>query len=130
MIMVYDFCVIGGGIVGRASAMKLLERRPGASLVLIEKEDGLGRHQTGHNSGVIHSGIYYQPGSLKTELCRRGAEATLAFAREHGVRVEICGKHIVATSDLELRRLDTLMGVVCGRGRNPTLSRGHVFRSS
>ncbi|SMH51480.1 L-2-hydroxyglutarate oxidase [Mesorhizobium australicum] len=107
--MIHDFCVIGGGIVGLASAMKLLEMRPGASLVLVEKEDGLGRHQTGHNSGVIHSGIYYQPGSLKADLCRRGAAATVDFAREHGVRFELCGKHIVATSDLELTRLDALM---------------------
>jgi len=107
--MIHDFCVIGGGIVGLASAMKLLEMRPGASLVLVEKEDGLGRHQTGHNSGVIHSGIYYQPGSLKADLCRRGAAATVDFAREHGVGFELCGKHIVATSDLELTRLDALM---------------------
>lgn len=107
--MIHDFCVIGGGIVGLASAMKLLEMRPGASLVLIEKEDGLGRHQTGHNSGVIHSGIYYQPGSLKADLCRRGATATVDFAREHGVKFELCGKHIVATNDLELTRLDALM---------------------
>lgn len=107
--MIHDFCVIGGGIVGLASAMRLLEMRPGASLVLIEKEDGLGRHQTGHNSGVIHSGIYYQPGSLKADLCRRGAAATVDFAREHGVKFELCGKHIVATNDLELTRLDALM---------------------
>jgi L-2-hydroxyglutarate oxidase len=107
--MIHDFCVIGGGIVGLASAMKLLDMRPGASLVLIEKEAGPGLHQTGHNSGVIHSGIYYQPGSLKAEFCRRGGQATLDFAREHGVCVETCGKHIVATNDLELRRLDTLL---------------------
>lgn len=106
--MIYDFCVVGGGIVGLASAMKLLERRPGASLVLIEKEDGLGRHQTGHNSGVIHSGIYYAPGSLKAELCKRGAEATKAFAFEHGIPFEVCGKHIVATGERELKRLDAL----------------------
>ncbi|MGV3552030.1 L-2-hydroxyglutarate oxidase [Rhizobium sp.] len=106
--MIHDFCVIGGGIVGLASAMKLLERRPGASLLLIEKEAGLGEHQTGHNSGVIHSGIYYAPGSLKADLCKRGAEATKTFCDAHGIKYEICGKHIVATSDLELRRLDAL----------------------
>jgi L-2-hydroxyglutarate oxidase len=106
--MIYDFCIVGGGIVGLASALKLLERRPGASLVLIEKEAALGRHQTGHNSGVIHSGIYYAPGSLKADLCKRGAEATKAFATEHGIPFEICGKHIVATSDKELRRLEIL----------------------
>lgn len=106
--MIYDFCVIGGGIVGLACAMKILERRPGASLLLLEKEAGIGRHQTGHNSGVIHSGIYYAPGSLKAELCRRGAEATKSFARQNGVPFDICGKHIVATNELELRRLDSL----------------------
>lgn len=106
--MIYDFCVVGGGIVGLASAMKLLERRPGASLVLIEKENGLALHQTGHNSGVIHSGIYYAPGSLKAELCRRGAEATKAFALDHGIPFDVCGKHIVATGEKELARLDVL----------------------
>lgn len=109
MGMIYDFIVVGGGIVGLASAMKLLERRPGSSLLLLEKEDVLGSHQTGHNSGVIHSGIYYQPGSLKADLCRRGAEATLAFAHQHEIPVEICGKHIVATNEIELRRLDALL---------------------
>src|SRR5690349_2536690 len=106
--MIYDFCVIGGGIVGLACAMKILERHPGASLLLLEKEAGIGRHQTGHNSGVIHSGIYYAPGSLKAELCRRGAEATKSFARRNGIPFDICGKHIVATNELELRRLDSL----------------------
>jgi L-2-hydroxyglutarate oxidase len=106
--MIYDFCVIGGGIVGLASAMKLLERRPGTSLVLIEKEAGLGEHQTGHNSGVIHSGIYYAPGSLKADLCKRGAEATKAFCDANAIDYEICGKHIVATNDLELSRLEAL----------------------
>ncbi len=74
--MIYDYCVIGGGIVGMSTAMSLLRQRPGARLVLVEKEAGVARHQTGHNSGVIHSGIYYEPGSLKAELCRQGARAT------------------------------------------------------
>ena len=69
-----EYCVIGGGIVGMATAMSLIRRRPGAGLVLLEKETRLARHQTGHNSGVIPSGIYYQPGSFKAELCRRSAE--------------------------------------------------------
>ncbi|HSX73260.1 MAG TPA: FAD-dependent oxidoreductase, partial [Shinella sp.] len=73
--MIHDYCIIGGGIVGLATAMRLLEERPGSSLVLLEKEDALGQHQTGHNSGVIHAGIYYPPGSLKAELCREGAVA-------------------------------------------------------
>ncbi len=103
-----DFCIIGGGIVGLASALALLERRPGAALVVLEKESGVARHQTGHNSGVIHSGIYYTPGSLKAQLCKAGALATVAFAREHGVAHAVCGKLIVATNALELARLADL----------------------
>ncbi|WP_432349818.1 L-2-hydroxyglutarate oxidase (plasmid) [Shinella yambaruensis] len=106
--MKYDYCVIGGGIVGLATAMRLLEDRPGSSLVLLEKEAALGRHQTGHNSGVIHAGIYYPPGSLKAELCREGAAATKAFCAENGIRFETCGKLLVATSDLEMQRMDAL----------------------
>ena len=114
-----DFCIIGGGIVGLASALALLERRPGTGLVLLEKESGVARHQTGHNSGVIHSGIYYTPGSLKAQLCKAGAAATVAFAREHGVAHDICGKLIVATDALELARLADLQaradinGIAC-----------------
>lgn len=106
--MIYDYCVIGGGIVGLATAMRLLERRPGASLILLEKETALARHQTGHNSGVIHSGIYYPPESLKAELCRRGARAIKDFCAEHSISVELCGKLIVATSERELRRMEAL----------------------
>jgi L-2-hydroxyglutarate oxidase len=106
--MIHDFCVIGGGIVGLATAKRLLELRPGASLVLVEKEAALAQHQTGHNSGVIHSGIYYAPGSLKADLCRRGAVATREFCVEHGIPFDICGKHIVATNALELQRLEAL----------------------
>ncbi|GMB80024.1 L-2-hydroxyglutarate oxidase [Shinella zoogloeoides] len=106
--MVFDCCVVGGGIVGLATAMRLLERRPGSSLLLLEKEAALGRHQTGHNSGVIHAGIYYPPGSLKAELCRKGAEATKAFCAENGIRFDVCGKLLVATSDLEMERMEAL----------------------
>lgn len=106
--MTHDFGVIGGGIVGLATAMNLLARRPGASLVLLEKEQSLGVHQTGHNSGVIHSGIYYAPGSLKAELCRRGERATKAFCAEHGIPFETCGKLLVATDEAEERRMDAL----------------------
>ncbi|UDL93932.1 L-2-hydroxyglutarate oxidase [Lichenihabitans sp. PAMC28606] len=106
--MRFDFCIIGGGIVGLATARELLLRHPGASLVLLEKEAGVARHQTGHNSGVIHSGIYYAPGSLKARLCREGADATQLFCRENGVPVEPCGKLIVATTMLELERMETL----------------------
>lgn len=103
-----DFCIIGGGIVGLATALTLLERLPGAGLVLLEKETAVARHQTGHNSCVIHSGIYYAPGSLKAQLCKAGASATVEFCREHGIAHEICGKMIVATNDLELTRMEAL----------------------
>ena len=83
--------------------MRLLQRNPGASLVLLEKESALAMHQTGHNSGVIHSGIYYAPGSLKADLCKRGERATKAFCTEHDIPFITCGKTLVATSPLELR---------------------------
>ncbi|MGR9278950.1 L-2-hydroxyglutarate oxidase (plasmid) [Rhizobium leguminosarum] len=106
--MIHDVCIIGGGIVGLATAMAVLEKRPGASVVLLEKEPGLAVHQTGHNSGVIHAGIYYAPGSLKARLCREGADAIKAFCREKGVPYEQCGKLVVATNELEHRRLKDL----------------------
>ncbi len=106
--MTYDFCIIGGGIVGLATAMALLKRQPGASLVILEKEATLARHQTGHNSGVIHAGIYYAPGSLKANLCKRGAQATKDFCREHGIRFEVCGKLLVASTALEVQRMQAL----------------------
>lgn len=106
--MIYDFCIIGGGIVGLSTAMRLLELEPGSSLVLLEKEARLAVHQTGHNSGVIHSGLYYAPGSLKARLCREGATATKRFCREHAIPFEECGKLVVATNDLEVARLGDL----------------------
>ena len=107
--MVYDYCVVGGGIVGLATAMKLLEMQPGARLVVLEKEAGLSRHQTGHNSGVIHAGIYYAPGSLKADLCRRGSKATKEFCWNHRIPFETCGKLLVATNELELQRMNNLV---------------------
>jgi L-2-hydroxyglutarate oxidase len=104
----YDFCVIGGGIVGLATGMKLLERHPGATLVLLEKERELAMHQTGHNSGVIHSGIYYAPGSLKADLCKRGERATKEFCTAHGIPFVTCGKTLVATTPPELDRMAAL----------------------
>ena len=106
--MIHDFCIIGGGIVGLATAMELLKRQPGASLVILEKETVLAKHQTGHNSGVIHAGIYYAPGSLKADLCKRGAEATKQFCREHGIKFEVCGKLLVASTALEVQRMEAL----------------------
>jgi L-2-hydroxyglutarate oxidase len=107
--MRYDFCIIGAGIVGLATAMELLKLRPGASLILLEKEDSVARHQTGHNSGVIHAGIYYAPGSLKADLCRRGSRATQEFCDANAIPYEICGKLLVATSPLELQRMEQLV---------------------
>jgi L-2-hydroxyglutarate oxidase len=103
--MIYDFCIIGGGIVGLATALKLGEAHPAAGILVIEKESAVARHQTGHNSGVIHSGIYYAPGSFKAELCRRGAAATVEFCSEHTLPFEVCGKLLVATNEAERQRM-------------------------
>ncbi|GAB2698063.1 L-2-hydroxyglutarate oxidase [Nocardia thraciensis] len=104
----YDYCVIGGGIVGVATAHRILESRPGASLVLVDKAASLAAHQTGHNSGVIHSGIYYEPGSLKARYCRRGARWTKEFAAAHDIPYRVCGKLLVATDAAEHARMLTL----------------------
>ncbi|HYA10124.1 MAG TPA: L-2-hydroxyglutarate oxidase [Thermoplasmata archaeon] len=95
--------VVGAGIIGLATAYTLLRQRPGLPLVVLEKEGRAGTHQTGHNSGVIHSGVYYRPGSLKAQLCRRGRDLLLEYLRSHDIPFRICGKVIVATqrSDLE-----------------------------
>lgn len=103
-----DVAVIGGGIVGLATARALIDRVPRARLVVVEKESKLAAHQTGHNSGVIHSGIYYKPGSFKARLCVEGARLMTAFCEQHGIRFERCGKVIVATREDELPRLQTL----------------------
>lgn len=108
MSEVYDVTVIGGGIVGLATAHELLTRRPALRLLLLEKEAHLGAHQTGRNSGVIHSGIYYRPGSLKAENCRRGRELLLRFCDEEAVPYQVPGKVIVASSEEECRTLAML----------------------
>jgi (S)-2-hydroxyglutarate dehydrogenase len=108
MDTVYDIAIIGGGIVGLATARALGERSPGARLVILEKENKLATHQTGNNSGVIHSGIYYKPGSYKAKLCVEGKGLMLDFCQKHGIRVDHVGKVIVATSQAELPRLQTL----------------------
>ncbi|NJN26136.1 MAG: L-2-hydroxyglutarate oxidase [Cyclobacteriaceae bacterium] len=104
----HDVIVVGGGIVGLATALKLLEKKPDIKLLLLEKEDKLSAHQTGNNSGVIHSGIYYKPGSLKAVNCRKGYRMLLDFCDTHGIKYELCGKVIVATDQRQLAALDTL----------------------
>jgi len=102
---IYDFVIVGGGIVGVSTAWQLMQRYPDAAVLLVEKESELARHQTGHNSGVIHAGVYYQPGSLKADFCKRGAAMTMDFCREHGIPVLQCGKLLVATDPDEARRM-------------------------
>ena len=117
----YRFCVIGAGIVGLATAHRLLCEHPGASVVVVEAENDVAVHQTGHNSGVIHSGIYYEPGSLKATLCRAGERATKDFCAEHHIPFDECGKLIVATDSNEVARMDALAeravvnGIECRR---------------
>ncbi|HEY6767134.1 MAG TPA: L-2-hydroxyglutarate oxidase [Candidatus Sulfotelmatobacter sp.] len=104
----YNVIVIGGGVVGLATALEISRRFPDSRLQVLEKEDRVARHQSGHNSGVIHSGVYYKPGSLKARLCVAGAAAMVEFCREHGIPHDIRGKVIVATNDVELPRLEEL----------------------
>jgi (S)-2-hydroxyglutarate dehydrogenase len=104
----YDVLIIGGGAVGLGVALEITRRFPRKRLLLIEKEDRVARHQSGHNSGVIHSGVYYKPGSLKARLCVTGAAAMVEFCRQHQVPHNVCGKVIVATSREELPRLQEL----------------------
>jgi L-2-hydroxyglutarate oxidase len=108
MSMSYDIAIIGGGIVGLATAWALRERSPRDAIVILEKERELARHQTGHNSGVIHAGIYYRPGSHKATLCVEGVRLLTEFCDTHGVAYERCGKVIVATAEDELPRLQQL----------------------
>src|ERR1700751_3546901 len=104
----FDIVVIGGGIVGLSTAMRFTALFPRLRLLLLEKEEAVARHQSGHNSGVIHSGIYYKPGSLKARLCVTGAAAMVEFCREHAVPHNVCGKVIVATHTEEIPRLEEL----------------------
>src|SRR4051812_49338617 len=117
----YRYSVIGAGIVGLATAHHLLETQPDASVVVLDGEHDVAVHQTGHNSGVIHSGIYYEPGSLKATLCKAGERATKEFCAEHGIPFVECGKLIVATDAAEVVRMDALAeravvnGIGCAR---------------
>ncbi|WP_417595491.1 L-2-hydroxyglutarate oxidase [Oceanospirillum sp.] len=104
----YDYIIIGGGIVGMSTAMQLLQQKPGAKLLVLEKEAQVANHQTGHNSGVIHAGVYYTPGSLKAKFCLEGNKATKAFCDENNIPYDECGKLLVATNDIEMERMQAL----------------------
>lgn len=104
----FDIALVGGGIVGLATAYRLATAYPNLSLVVLEKEDTLAKHQTGNNSGVIHSGIYYRPGSSKAATCVTGAELMKQFCRDHEIPFDLCGKVVVATEDEEVPRLEEL----------------------
>src|SRR5580700_6940138 len=103
-----DVVIIGGGIVGLATAYRLGQQYPAQRVVVLEKETELAAHQTGHNSGVLHSGIYYKPGSLKAVNCREGKKAMEAFCKDEGVAYDICGKVIVAVGEAELPALERI----------------------
>src|SRR5579863_7875422 len=103
-----DLLIIGAGIVGLATALEATRRFPGLRLTVVEKENRVAAHQTGHNSGVIHSGIYYKTGSLKARNCVAGAASMKRFCQEHDIMFEECGKLVVATNQEELPRLEQL----------------------
>ncbi|UYG07088.1 L-2-hydroxyglutarate oxidase [Halomonas sp. M4R1S46] len=104
----YDFIIIGGGILGMSTAMQLKHAYPDRRMLVVEKEAGAARHQTGHNSGVIHAGVYYTPGSLKARFCLAGNRAIREFCDAHDIAYDICGKLLVATNDLEMQRMKAL----------------------
>lgn len=106
--MNYDFIIIGGGIIGTSVAMQLINKHPKSKIALLEKENSLAKHQTGHNSGVIHAGVYYTPGSLKAKFCFEGNKATKEFCDENGIKYDVCGKLLVATTSLEMQRMKAL----------------------
>jgi L-2-hydroxyglutarate oxidase len=109
--MTYDIAIIGGGIVGAATFYKVQKQNPNLKIVLIEKEAMLADHQTGHNSGVIHSGLYYKPGSLKAKNCIQGRHELVAFAKEHGIDHDVCGKIVVAVDESELSNLEKIYNI-------------------
>ena len=105
---IYDYVVLGGGIVGVSTALSLIDKHPDKKILLIDKESSFAKHQTGHNSGVIHSGVYYQPGSLKAQFCREGLKETINFCSINNIPYEQCGKLLVATNRVELQRMHEL----------------------
>ncbi|MFN8464641.1 MAG: L-2-hydroxyglutarate oxidase [Caldilineaceae bacterium] len=123
----FDIAIVGGGIVGLATALALSEQRPG-SIVVLEAESDIATHQTGHNSGVIHSGLYYKPGSLKASLCIEGRELLYAFCEEQGIAYDRCGKLVVATTEDELPRLDALAERGVANGLQVRKLSGHELK--
>ena len=101
----YDIAIVGGGIVGIATAYEMQKKFPGLNLVVFEKEKELAFHQTGRNSGVIHSGLYYKPGSLKAENCVKGRKKLIDFAKDNDINFDICGKLVIAVNHTESNRL-------------------------
>jgi L-2-hydroxyglutarate oxidase len=124
----YDYIIIGGGVVGLATAWQLLQKKPGLKLAVVEKEQSLAAHQTGHNSGVIHSGIYYKPGSLKAKNCITGYQMLIDFCNTYGVPYDLCGKLIVATNEAEISELDKLYqrGLENGLDKISSISQGEA----
>ena len=104
----YNFAIIGGGIVGLSTAIALGKKFPDAKIIVLEKENHWAAHQTGNNSGVIHSGIYYKPGSFKAKFCREGNRSLVAFCQEYNLDYDVCGKVIVATKPEEIPLLENL----------------------
>jgi L-2-hydroxyglutarate oxidase len=126
----YDYIVIGAGIVGLSTAWQLQDRLPGASLLLLEKESEPARHQTGRNSGVVHAGVYYEPGSLKARFCREGSRDTEKFCRQHGIPFERRGKLLVATDERELPAMHALFQRCRENGLAPDLLGANELRSA
>jgi len=106
--LMFDYVVLGGGIVGVSTALSLITKHPDKRILLVEKERSFAQHQTGHNSGVIHAGVYYEPGSLKAKFCREGLKETIKFCSLHKIPYQQCGKLLVATNDVELKRMKEL----------------------
>jgi L-2-hydroxyglutarate oxidase len=106
--LMFDYVVLGGGIVGVSTALSLITKHPDKRILLVEKEESFAQHQTGHNSGVIHAGVYYEPGSLKAKFCREGLKETIKFCSLHKIPYQQCGKLLVATNDVELKRMKEL----------------------
>ena len=104
----YDFVIVGGGIIGASTALSIIKLNPKKKILLLEKEKSFAFHQTGHNSGVVHAGVYYEPGSLKAKFCKRGLEETIKFCKQHNIPYSQCGKILVATSKDELNRMQSL----------------------